>query len=54
MHGILTLYDSIQTGDLTRRRDNGGGAGIEVAPSTPARARVAGHAQRNATVLEQA
>ena len=31
MHGILTLYDSIQTGELTRRRDaNGGGAGIEV------------------------
>ena len=57
MHGILTLYDSIQTGELTRRRDaNGGGAGIEVAAvdgqpepvvlGTPSRGHV--------TVLEQA
>ena len=32
MHGILTLYESIQTGDLTRRREQtGAGAGITVA-----------------------
>ncbi|MBL8774890.1 MAG: NADH-quinone oxidoreductase subunit B [Acidimicrobiales bacterium] len=32
MHGILTLYESIQTGELTRRREQtGAGAGITVA-----------------------
>ncbi len=32
MHGILTLYDSIQTGELTQRREQtGAGAGITVA-----------------------
>jgi NADH-quinone oxidoreductase subunit B len=32
MHGILTLYDTIQTGELTRRREeSGAGAGITVA-----------------------
>ena len=31
MHAILTLHDSIQSGELTRRRDtNGGGAAIQV------------------------
>ncbi len=31
MHGILTLYESIQTGELTRRREQtGAGAGITV------------------------
>ena len=32
MHGILTLYDVIQTGEITRRRaETGGGAAITVA-----------------------
>ena len=33
MHAILTLHDSIQSGELTRRReDNDGGAAIHTAP----------------------
>jgi len=32
LHAIFTLHDSIETGELLRRRaENGGGAGIEVA-----------------------
>jgi len=57
MHGILTLYDSIQTGDLTRRRDaNGGGAGIEVAAvdGQPEPVSLGTPSRGHVTVLEQA
>jgi hypothetical protein len=30
MHGILTLYDQIKSGEIMRRRGEGHGAGIQV------------------------
>ena len=36
MHAILTLHESIRTGELTRRREaNDGGAAIHVEPPSP-------------------
>ena len=55
MHGILTLYDTIQTGELTRRRaESGGGAGIEVAAvdGQPEPVAVATPSRGHVTILE--
>ncbi|MCB9372537.1 MAG: NADH-quinone oxidoreductase subunit B [Microthrixaceae bacterium] len=55
MHGILTLYDTIQTGELTRRRaESGGGAGIEVAAvdGQPEPVTVATPSRGHVTILE--